>query len=328
MASSDCFVSVVAPLHDDADIVREFLREVVAVLKESYENYEIVLVDDGSTDATARIVSEVLAEERCIRLILLSRRFGGDIAISAGLDSVIGDFVVVLMPEKDPPELIPQFVEKCRRGVGIAYGIRARRPTEPFYLTIGTRAFYWYFNRIIGVDLPFNSTDYRAYSRQTVNAITRIHDRLRYLRTFGAQVGFGGEPVVYEPRPRRRRPRSRTLGAALALAINMTVANSTQPLRAASLVAFGVSLLSGLNAARLVLAPLLGGEAPAPDRVQAALVSALVAAFFFILATLCEYMGRLLGEVQDRPLYYVREERTSSVLLVDPHRKNVVSDPG
>ena len=206
MASSDCFVSVVAPLHDDADIVREFLREVVAVLKESYENYEIVLVDDGSTDATARIVSEVLAEERCIRLILLSRGFGGDIAISAGLDSVIGDFVVVLMPEKDPPELIPQFVEKCRRGVGIAYGIRARRPTEPFYLTIGTRAFYWYFNRIIGVDLPFNSTDYRAYSRQTVNAITRIHDRLRYLRTFGAQVGFGGWSSRRSSAGRLRRP--------------------------------------------------------------------------------------------------------------------------
>ena len=328
MASSDCFVSVVAPLHNDADIVREFLREVVAVLKESYENYEVVLVDDGSTDATARIVSEVLGEERCIRLILLSRRFGGDIAISAGLDSVIGDFVVVLMPEKDPPALIPQFVEKCRRGVGIAYGIRARRPAEPIYLTLGTRAFYWYFNRIIGVDLPFNSTDYRAYSRQTVNAITRIHDRLRYLRTFGAYVGFGGEPVVYEPRPRRRRPRSRTLGQALALAINMTVANSTHPLRAASLAAFALSVLGGLNAARLVLTPLLGGQGVPEGRSQAALASLLVAAAFFILATLCEYMGRLLGEIQDRPLYYVREERASSVLLVDPQRKNVVSDPG
>ena len=328
MASSDCFVSVVAPLHNDADIVREFIREVVAVLKESYENYEVVLVDDGSTDATARIVTEVLGEERCIRLILLSRRFGGDIAISAGLDTVIGDFVVVLIPEKDPPALIPQFVEKCRSGAGIAYGIRARRPVEPFYLTLGTRAFYWYFNRIVGVDLPANSTDYRAYSRQTVNAITRIHDRLRYLRTFGAYVGFGGEPVVYEPRPRRRRPRSRTLGEAMALAINMTVANSTQPLRVASLAAFAVSLLGGLNAARVVLAPLFAGRGVPQEGAHVAWASVLLAALFFILATLCEYMGRLLGEIQDRPLYYVREERTSSVLLVDPQRKNVVSDPG
>jgi glycosyltransferase involved in cell wall biosynthesis len=273
-------------------------------------------------------VSEVLGQERCIRLIRLSRRFGGDIAISAGLDLVIGDFVVVLMPQTDPPGLIPQFIEKCRRGAGIAYGIRARRPAEPFYLTLGTRAFYWYFNRIIGVELPPNSTDYRAYSRQTVNAITRIHDRLRYLRTFGAYVGFGGEPVVYEPRPRRRRPRSRTLGEALALAINMTVANSTQPLRAASLAASAVSLLSGLNAARVVLTPFLGGRGVPPEGLQAALASVLFAALFLILATLCEYMGRLLGEIQDRPLYYIREERTSSVLLVDEHRKNVVSDPG
>jgi glycosyltransferase involved in cell wall biosynthesis len=327
MATSDCFVSVVAPLANDADIVRDFLREVVAVLKENYENYEVVLVDDGSTDATAQGVTEVLAAEPCIRLIRLSRRFGRDIAISAGLDSVIGDFVVALIPESDPPALIPRFIERCRRGAGIVYGIRARRPKEPLYLSIGTRLFYWYFNRVVGVDLPPNSTDYRAYSRQTVNAITRIHDRLRYLRTFGAYVGFGGEPEVYEPRPRRLRPRSRTLGEAVALAINMTVANSTQPLRAASLVAFTLSLVSGAHAAWVVLAPVVSARPPAPGFLQTAQISGLFAVLLLVLATLCEYMGRLLGEIQDRPLYYVSEERNSAVLLVDEHRKNVVAEP-
>ena len=326
MATSDCFVSVVAPLHNDADIAEPFLRDVLGVLQQHYENYELVLVDDGSTDDTAARVTAVLQEERCIRLVRLSRRFGSDVAISAGLDTVIGDFVVVLLPESDPPELIPRFVETCRKGPGIVYGIRARRPAEPLYLSLGTRLFYWYFNRIVGVDLPRNSTDYRAYSRQSVNAITRIKDRLRYLRTFGGYVGFGGQPLVYEPRFRRARSRGRKPGEAIALAINMTVANSTQPLRLMSLIGMALSVLCGLNVVYVLLVRFLSPHVAEGWTTQQLLVSVPFLFLFLILATLCEYMARLLGEVKDRPLYFVLEERTSSVLLVDEQRKNVVTE--
>ena len=109
--SSDCFLSVIAPLHDDADVVDAFIDEVLGVVAPAYENYELVLVDDGSTDGTFDRVVRRLERDRCIRLVRLSRRFGRDIAISAGLDTVIGDFVVVLLPETDPPELIPQIVD-------------------------------------------------------------------------------------------------------------------------------------------------------------------------------------------------------------------------
>uniref|UniRef100_A0A832I6P9 Glycosyltransferase n=1 Tax=Eiseniibacteriota bacterium TaxID=2212470 RepID=A0A832I6P9_UNCEI len=325
MATSDCFASVVAPLYNDADIVEAFVRDVIEVLKRTYENYELVLVDDGSTDDTAARVTALLDRERCIRLVRLSRRFGRDVAISAGLDTVIGDFVVVLVPESDPPELIPEFIERCRRGAGIVYGIRARRPAEPFYLSVGARLFYWYFNHIIGVDLPRNSTDYRAYSRQSVNAITRIKDRLRYLRTFGAYVGFGGQPLVYEPRPRRARVRGRTPGEALALAINMTVANSTQPLRLVSLAGLALSALSGLHVLYVLAARLFSAHVAEGWTTQQLYVSVMFMFLFVILAVLCEYVGRLLGEVVERPLYFVLEERTSSVLLVDEQRKNVVT---
>ena len=324
MVASDCFASVVAPLDNDADIVEAFVRDVVRVLAQHYENYELVLVDDGSTDTTALIVTSLLSEERNIRLIRLSRRFGRDIAISAGLDSVIGDFVVVLTPESDPPDLIPQFIEKCRRAIGIVYGIRTRRPDEPAYLALGTRLFYWYVNRIVGIDLPRNSTDYRAYSRQSVNAITRIHDRLRYLRAFGAYVGFGGEPLVYAPRLRRPRPRHRTPGEAIGLAINMTVANSTQPLRIVSIMAMGLSLIGALHALYVVVFGGTGSDAG--QMGQRFYLSVMLTGVFLILATLSEYMGRLLGEVVDRPLYFVLEERSSGGLLVDERRRNVVTD--
>lgn len=326
--SSECFVSVVAPLRDDLDIVEAFVHEVLDLLRRNYANYELVLVDDGSTDGTVERVREMLARERCIRLIRLSRPFGRDIAISAGLDTVIGDFVVVLLPETDPPELIPVIVERCRSGAGVVYGIRERRLREPAYLRIGSRLFYWFFNRLVGVALPRNSTDYRAYSRQAVNAITRIRDHLRYLRTFGTYIGFGTESFVYAPRPRRARVRSRGFGEAVGLAINMTVANSTRPLRFASLLGLVLGLVSALHSG-YVLVVRLTDRSVAPGWATQQIYGSLMFSFVFvILAITCEYLGRLLGEVRSRPLYFVLEEQSSTVLLVDEQRRNVVTDTG
>ena len=325
--AADCFVSVVAPLHDDADIVEAFVREVAAVLAAHWVHYELVLVDDGSTDATGAIVAGLLEREPCIRLLRLSRRFGRDVAISAGLDTVIGDFVVVLLPESDPPELIPQVVESCRAGAGLAYGIRARRPAESPLLSVGTRVFYWYFNRVLGIDLPRNSTDFRGYSRQSVNAITRIKDRLRYLRTFGSQVGSGGRPFTYEPRFRRARTRGRTPGEALGLAINMTVANSTQPLRMASVAGLLLSLVCFVHVGWVLFVRMASPDVVPGWATQQILSSVMFGFLFVILATLCEYLGRLLGEVKERPLYFVSDERSSAVMLLDEQRRNVVTDP-
>jgi dolichol-phosphate mannosyltransferase len=324
--SSDCFLSVIAVLSNDADIVDAFVDEVLGVVAPAYENYELVLIDDGSTDGTFERVSARLTRDRSVRVIRLSRRFGKDIAISAGLDTVIGDFVVVLSPETDPPELIPGLVETCRGGKGIVYGIRARRPSEPWYLTAGTRGFYWYFNRVLGVDLPKNSTDYRAYSRQTVNAITRIKDHLRYLRTFGTYVGYGAEPFTYEPRLRRARMRGRSPGEAVGLALNMTVANSTRPLRIVSLLGLAVSLGSAVYAIWVLALRAFDPNLVEGWAAQQVLIAVVSFFLFLILAALCEYVGRLLGEVRDRPLYFVSEERTSSVLLGNEERKNVVTE--
>jgi dolichol-phosphate mannosyltransferase len=326
MPSSDCFVSVVASLYNDADIVEPFVREVLAVLQREYANYELVLVDDGSGDDTAARVSVLLAEERCIRLLRLSRHFGQDIAITAGLDTVIGDFVVVMSPESDPPDLIPEMVERCRRGPGVVYGIRRRPPAEPLFLRLGRPLFYRYFNRVLRVSLPADSTDFRAYSRQSVNAIVRIKDRLRYMRTFGTVIGFGGEPFPYDLRPRRARPRSRTLKEALNLALSMTVANSTRPLRFASFLALGAALACGAIAVYALLVRWVS-RAVAPGWTTQQVFHALMfMVVFVVLAILGEYLGRLLDEVKDRPLYFVQEERNSSVLLVDERRKNVVTE--
>ena len=326
MATSDCFVSVVAPLYNDADIAAPFMDEVLGILKAGYENYELVLVDDGSTDATVEQVSAILDRHECVRLLRLSRRFGRDTAISAGLDSVIGDFVVVMMPESDPPSMIPELVERCRKGVGVVYGVREDRKGEPLLMRWGVDAFYWYFNRVLKINLPKNSTEFRVYSRQAVNAITRIKDRLRYLRTFPDYVGYGNEGFTYTPIRRRPQPRVRGLLESVNLAVNMVVANSTRPLRVVSGLGLASSTLSLLYSLYVVLVYLLVDDVVAGWATRSLQTSVMFVFLFLILAVLCEYVGRLLDEVKDRPPYYLLEERNSSVLIANETRKNVVTE--
>jgi len=324
MASSDCFVSVIAPLHNDADLVESFVQDVIGVLKREYANYELVLIDDGSRDGTVDQVARLLTTMECIRLIRLSRHFGYETAISAGLDTAIGDFVVVMNPDTDPPEAIPRMVEQCRQGPGIVFGIRQHRLGEPLYLRAGARLFYWYFNRVLKVNLPKDSTDFRVFSRQSVNAITRIKDRFRYLRTFSTYVGYGNESFTYTPIRRRSQPRVKGFGESVGLAVNMIVANSVQPLRMVSLLGLLLSFLSVVHIVYVVLVYLFDKHVIAGWVTQSLHNSVMFLFVFLILAVLCEYVGRLLTEVRRRPGYFVLEERNSSVLLADEERKNVV----
>jgi dolichol-phosphate mannosyltransferase len=326
MVASDCFVSVVAPLGNDAEIVEEFVTETLAVLGAHYANYELTLVDDGSQDDTVERVKRLLPRERCIRLIRLSRRFGEEIAISAGLDSVIGDFVVVMLPDTDPPALIPRIVEQSRRGSGVVFGIRASRRGEPAILRAGAAFFYWFADRILGLGLPRNSTHFRVLSRQAVNAVIQIKDRFRYLRTLSAYVGYDNQSFVYETISRRARPQRKSLWEAANLGISIIVSNTAQPLRLVSWLGLLISALDLLYIGYIVLVYLFKPHV-AEGWTTESLQSAIMFFFVFVMLTaICEYLGRLLGESRDRPLYFVMAEHNSSVLMADAERRNVVGE--
>lgn len=326
MATSDCFVSVTAPLYNDADIVESFMEDVISILRREYANYELVLVDDGSTDDTLEKASALLRTHECIRLIRLSRRFGLETAITAGLDSVIGDFVVVMLPDKDPPDMIPQLVERAHKGVGVVYGVRKNRSGEPFHLRLGASVFYWFFNRVLRINLPQNATDFRVYSRQSVNAIMRIKDRTRYLRTFTEYVGYGNEGFAYELIHRRKKHRVSGLGESLEMAARMIVANSVRPLRMISLLGVVLSILNLLYCGYVLLVHLLAQNVVTGWSSQSLQTSIMFLFVFLTGSVLCEYIGWLTEEVKDRPPYYVLEERNSSVLIADETRKNVVTE--
>jgi glycosyltransferase involved in cell wall biosynthesis len=322
----DRFVSVITPLHDDAEIAVDFVTEAVQVLASSFTGYELVLVDDGSRDDTVARLGPVLRAAEGVRLLRLSRRFGSDVAISAGLDSVIGDYVVVMLAHMDPPALLPQFVEAAMQGADVVVGVRRTRSGQPWRVRAGSTLFYWYCARFLGLDLPRDATQLRCLSRRAVNAIIQVRDPHRYLRQLSWSVGFSRAVIAYDPRWRGGRVKPRRFLESLDEAVGVVVENSPQPLRLVTWLSLAAAL-SNLVYAGYVFAVYLLKDHVAEGWVTLSLQSAVQ---FFLLAliltALSEYVGRMMTRLGTRPLYYVMEEHGSSVLQGVEDRRNVVEE--
>lgn len=326
MTKSDCFVSIIAPLYNYSQIIKAFVSEVMEVLRNSYTNYELILVDDGCEDDTADKVALLLKEYECIRLLQLSRHYGTEIAISSGLDSAIGDFVVVMLPESDPPELIPELIEQCRKGKDILIGVRHNRCGEPFWMRAGSNLFYWSCRRLFKIPLTKNGTHFRVLTRQVVNALIQVRDKYRYLRLIGVYVGYSSETFIYEPIRRYRRVRTRNLIESINLALQIVFMNSIHPLRLASYLSLFASIFNLIYIAYVILVYLFKDKV-AEGWVTLSVQNALM--YFFIsviLAILCEYVGLMLAKSRGWAAYYIADEKNSSVLIVDRERRNIVQE--
>jgi glycosyltransferase involved in cell wall biosynthesis len=315
----ETLVSVIAPLETETPaVVEAFIEETVATLRGIVTHYEVILVDDGAHDVTVARVRELLGRHDFVRFLRLSRHFGEETAISAGLDVAIGDYVIVMLPNMDPPALIPEFLEATRDGTDIVYGIRLHRTSEPFWYRAGARLFYWYINSVVDAGIPEDSTQFRCMSRQVVNAITQIRGPDQYLRLLTSYIGFRKQGLPYSPINRTGGAIVRPKREAVHLARVLVMDHTTHPLR---VVIWTGAILSLLNFGRALLLTAADGDWGRVHMAGAFLI--LVA----MLTAIGEYVGGLTMRLRDRPAYYVREEQTSSVLLRE-ERKNVVSTSG
>jgi dolichol-phosphate mannosyltransferase len=311
---NESLVSVVAPLESDTpEAVEAFVEETVAVLRGLVTHYEIILVDDGAAEGTVVRVRALLERHDFVRFLRLSRHFGEETAITAGLDAAIGDYVIVMLPNMDPPALIPEFLERARSEADVVYGVRMHRKSEPFWYRGGARLFYWYINKVVRAGIPEDSTQFRCMSRQVVNAITQIRGAEQYLRLLTSYIGFRKQGLPYAPINRSGAAIVRPKREAVHLARALVMDHTTHPLRTVSWVGVVLAIFNFI----VVAARNVGGTG---EQMHGALAFLVIAV---MLATIGEYVAGITNRLRDRPAYYVREEHTSSVLLRE-ERKNVV----
>jgi dolichol-phosphate mannosyltransferase len=317
-------VSVVATLQDDGARVEGFVRAVHGVLRGHYENYELVLIDDGSRDDTQARLGPLLAELDCVRVVRLSRRFGREAALQAGLEGAIGDVVVVLQIGADEPALVPALVQAARSGSGAVCGVDPVRAGQSALQRQGAKLFYRVCRELLDLELVEDATGLLALSRPALNALLLIKDKHRHLQVFLPYIGFDLQRYVYQPAGERGRRLGLLGGLERALAIAVT--GSLRPLRLVSWLSFAASAFNGLYILYVVAIALFKRDVAEGWPTLSLQQGLMFFLLFLVLAVLSEYVARVLAESRQRPAYLIRDERNSSVVVADVERRNVVSD--
>lgn len=301
-------ISAVVPMYGEGKNAAAFLRLLAAQLAALAEAHEIVVVNDGSKDDTRARVLEV-AEECAVHYVELSRNFGKENALSAGLDAARGDVVVLLDGDgQHPPSLIPEMIAHWRSGADMVYAVRAHRRDESWLKRTGTAAFYAGMAWAAHVEIPPDAGDFRLLDRRVVDALRRLPERARFMKGLYAWVGFRSVPIEYEPGPRASGRSSFGFGNLFRLALAGLTSFSTLPLRAVSVVGALVSIVAlGYGAWVIVEEMVYGTKVPGYPTI-------VVSIMFFSgvqllsLGIIGEYLGRVFEEAKRRPNFLVAEE--------------------
>jgi glycosyltransferase involved in cell wall biosynthesis len=307
-------ISVVVPVLNEAGNVPELSRALVEVLsglcrRESLADdaFEIVFVDDGSTDETWTLIEKRHREDRRVGGIKLSRRFGHHLAVTAGLDRARGAAVVVMDGDlQDPPDAIPTLYDCHKAGFDLVYGIRQQRH-DPLLKRINSQLFWRTMNRVSGLDMPHNQMMLRMLSRRFVDAICQMRESARFVHGMMAWAGFRVTTVEVQHRERKAGTTKYSVIRQLRLAVYALTSFSTTPLRIASvlgLVTAGASFVVGVT---LVVAKLLYGYSVEGWASIMTSMFFLAGLQMFVLGIIGEYLGKTYKEVQRRPLYFISE---------------------
>jgi len=311
-------ISVVVPLKDEEGNVAQLLTRITATLeratRERGDDYEIVAVDDGSTDATLALLRQAQAGLPRLVIVSLSRNFGHQIAATAGLENAAGDAVILIDGDlQDPPELIETFLEKWREGYDVVYATRrARRGESPFKVQTA-RAFYRIIRRLTNVSIPVDTGDFRLMDRRVVDAIEQTRERHRFLRGLVSWVGFKQTGIEYERDARVSGKTKYPLSKMVRFAFDGITSFSELPLRFATYLGFIVSAFAFVYTIVVVILKFLGANEPGYTSTMVAILF-LGGVQLIGIGILGEYVGRIYDQVKGRPLYFVSSVERSPAL--------------
>jgi len=319
-------ISILVVLENDRDIVDVLVAESLAAVSQRFRYYEVVLVDNASSDGTADRVQELLREKPNLRLVRLSRPYDVETALAAALDHSVGDYVVLLEAQCDPPAMIPALLDAALAGNDVVVGERRKRDDESPLRGWAAHMFYRLASRIWGYSLPANASNFRVFSRRVVNSIIQIKNKRRYLKYLNALVGFHQTMVPYDRMYRRPGGRRQPgLLQSISIALDIVLSNSAVPLRLASLLGLVASFLSLLYFGYVILVALFKAHVIEGWITTNVVTATLFFALFLMVTVLSEYVARLLEEVKDRPLYFVESESSSPVFS---YKEEIVNQKG
>ena len=280
---------------------------------------QVVYVDDGSRDATWPVMLELAAADPRVRLLRLSRNFGKELVLTAGLDHVDADAVVVLDADgQDPPELLPELIARWREGHDVVYGTRATRDGESWLKRSTAAAFYRLMGKLSDTGIPADTGDFRLMSRRVVDALRGLRERQRFMKGLFAWVGYPSTSVVYQREARIAGRSKFNYWRLWNFALEGITGFSTAPLRVATYLGLGTALLAFVYGLWIIAKTLLWGDAVQGWPTMMAVVLFLGGVQLMALGVIGEYLGRLYLEAKQRPLYLVQEWRGGGDRAVGP----------
>ena len=301
-------LSVVIPVFNESEVVDELHRRLTAFLNSIQTSWEVVFVDDGSTDDSRERLKRLCAAETRYGVVGLSRNFGHQLAITAGLDYARGEAVVVMDADlQDPPEVVTEMLVRFREGYDVVHGVRRRRERGSLFKRSTAYLFYRLLRTIVGFNVPVDAGDFRLVSRRVVLTLRALRETSRFVRGMVAWVGFRQTTVLYDREPRHAGKTHYPLRRMLKFAFDGIAAFSTVPLRAAT----WLGIISGLTAIAVAIWALYGrlyGRFVPGWATIMMTVSLAASAQLIMTGILGEYIGRVYEEVKRRPLYIVAEE--------------------
>lgn len=302
-------ISVVVPCLNEVENLRLTHQRLVGVIEKIADSFEIIFVDDGSKDGSRELMRELNKEDPRVKVLLFSRNFGHQMALTAGLDAAEGNAVVLIDADlQDPPEVIADLVKKWREGFEVVYAVRRTREGETFFKKASASLFYRFLSMLSRVDIPRNTGDFRLLDRQVVLAYRRLQEQSRFLRGLTAWLGFRQVGVEYDRKPRNAGQTHYSLQKMVRLGVDGILSFSRLPLRLS--MYFGMLIgLGGLAFTFYLVIRRLFGAFPVPGWTSTMAAVVLMGSLNLVfLGIIGEYLSRVYNEVRNRPLFVIQDK--------------------
>lgn len=301
-------LSVVVPAFNEEDVLEAFHERLLRVLAEVNMRYEVVYVNDGSTDSTMSVMRRLREESRVVGIVDLSRNFGKEIALTAGLDVAEGDAVIVIDADlQDPPELIPSLIERWHEGFDVVYAKRTRRLGESLLKRVTAHVFYRFMQSIGQVKIPEDTGDYRLLSKRAVSALKQLRERHRFMKGLFSWIGYRQTSIPYERDPRFAGETKWNYWRLWNLALEGITSFTTAPLRMSTYLGVFTAAGAFLYGTYMIIKTLLFGNPVAGYPSLIVVMLFLGGVQLMAIGVMGEYVGRIFNESKLRPLYLVNE---------------------